>query len=319
MRSFKSWKSFKRHNREKHGEDGKYKCSTCNYKTNRIETLRRHNENRHLSKIIVTRVLSDILEIAISGKPESFVVNLVNDASETAADDSDELCGVIATDHEMHSEDENSINGLPALSEYERIRNRIIAERDAELRKLYPSFEQDVRALSSIPKKKRKSKKNAVPAPASRRSSRLSKYTMSPELVSPDNVEVEAEQVTEINEDDNIGDSSSKDSVCLDSIQEAESALTQSENKKFVCIPCSKPFRDSFNLKCHVRDVHMPRETAMACPRTWCTSAFHVLAELNTHKKNCLKTCHICGNSYQRIDKYKSHMRSHIRKAERMI
>ena len=69
--------------------------------------------------------------------------------------------------------------------------------------------------------------------------------------------------------------------------------------------------RDAYTLRRHVGLVHMPRETPVQCPRSWCEEEFNIVFDMNTHKNRCYLVCPVCDEQYVRKDKFDGHLRRH--------
>ena len=78
-------------------------------------------------------------------------------------------------------------------------------------------------------------------------------------------------------------------------------------------------FRDSGNLRRHVKSVHSVRDKPVVCPRRWCEEEFWTLKERDDHKKSCLKICPTCSREFKWELRFKSHLRNHVAMNGRMI
>ena len=99
--------------------------------------------------------------------------SLGDGVAELNTDEAEDLTG--HANHEDRSESPGIVmtNDSSFISEYERIRMRNIAERDAEFKRLYPSFEDEMRILKAKKTKKVKSKEQVVPLLPTRSSNRI--------------------------------------------------------------------------------------------------------------------------------------------------
>ena len=68
-----------------------------------------------------------------------------------------------------------------------------------------------------------------------------------------------------------------------------------------------------------MRLVHSARSKAIKCPRPWCELEFTILADMVKHRVGCLKVCPTCSKTFQRSDKFNSHMRAHKIMEKRML
>ena len=127
QKSFNHWKNYKRHTREKHGVPGIFRCKYCDHKTKRKHCLDRHVRKQHRIQAIAASLLQELLNSII-----------------VSCDDSSENDKVLSPNSagEVHED-----VAVEEISEYEKIRNAIVAEREAEFRRLYPTFDQDLLAL----------------------------------------------------------------------------------------------------------------------------------------------------------------------------
>jgi hypothetical protein len=89
---------------------------------------------------------------------------------------------------------------------------------------------------------------------------------------------------------------------------------------KFGCLPCGMSFRDTGNLRRHVRLMHERRETGVQCPRTWCKEEFSIMAEMIRHKEICKLACpHAgCRKVFRKESLFSAHQRAHQIMARRM-
>ena len=89
---------------------------------------------------------------------------------------------------------------------------------------------------------------------------------------------------------------------------------------KFGCQSCEMSFRDTGNLRRHVKLVHTARVVPVKCPRYWCNAEFYILAEMTSHKENCLKVCPYpdCLKQFSKQKHFEAHQRAHLILARRM-
>ena len=116
-----------------HGHPSFFSCTLCTYRSKRSHDLERHNKTKHRSKSskLVASLLDRLLEKIVNEKKRS-----ENDIEIVSAVMDDILDRVV-----------EAVESKEKLSDYERIRNEIIAARDAAFKKRFPTFEQEVRAL----------------------------------------------------------------------------------------------------------------------------------------------------------------------------
>ena len=89
---------------------------------------------------------------------------------------------------------------------------------------------------------------------------------------------------------------------------------------KFGCTSCDMSFRDTGNLRRHVKLVHTARVVPVKCPRFWCNAEFNILAKMMSHKENCLKVCPYpdCLKQFSKQKHFDAHQRAHLIMARRM-
>ena len=89
---------------------------------------------------------------------------------------------------------------------------------------------------------------------------------------------------------------------------------------KFACLPCGQTFRDTANLRRHVRLVHEARSVPVRCPRTWCEEEFAILIEMHQHSQTCFLICpHAgCSKKFRKQNLFDAHQRSHQAMSRRM-
>ena len=241
-------------------------------------------------------------------------------------------------------------NGDQDQSLYVQMRNERVAEIQAEFRKKFPNFDEEIRSLKVVKKKtggKRKKTASMTAAAPIRRSSR------SIALPRMDFADRGAEAATHVScpgvmldehqeEVDHGGDqgvpvdeTARDEAVCgggevvaggeaeygvYGEFAGGEAAADVDALGKYGCITCNKGFRDITNLRRHVSLVHEQRSSPVVCPRTWCSAEFTVLAEMIRHKKTCLLLCPYSG--CQKVFKYENvlaaHKRGHLVMERRM-
>ena len=267
--SFTNWNNFKRHNREKHEVMGRFKCPYCRFQTNRGETRSRHVQKKHRSVKIVSAILDELLDEILSNEPLNVVSSVLDNV----------LCAV---DEEVHdslqevdmneSRPSSDIASSDSESEEEMsYRDAQVAYIRAEFRRLYPSFDDEVRALREAPSKRKKKakKQNPLPVMPCRSSSRLknkvaTKSGLEDYFGGDDDRHEEVDSVASMeeatysnHEDGNHGetniaqDDSGVDTIC--SIQQESVPIpdvsyeTNEVDKaglgKYACLTCSRSFR----------------------------------------------------------------------------
>ena len=260
--SFTNWNNFKRHNREKHEELGRFKCVFCNFKTNRGETLRRHAESSHRIEKVVSDILHDLIdEVASDGSEEvashmlDVILTNVFDKVQTPMNDDNDSGAELEVDPNLNSDFQ--------IPERVRARDEWVAAIQAEFRRSFPRFEDEVRELR-VQKKKRKVASKVLPTVASRRSSRLQRNShlvtdsgfISDSGDMTTDVENEAQVSEEISDDievveNNIvsssdhGDDQIENELSLYVDVEVSSDCLSGKDLpgKFACISCERVFR----------------------------------------------------------------------------
>ena len=264
----------------------------------------------------------------------SLVCDIVYQAVEVTVDEM-----VSPENTRMQQQVEKSGGKERDISEYERIRNQRIAEREAEFKRLFPNFGNEVRGLR-VAKKPRKKKARCPSGLPSRRSSRggvgrvegclTSQLSDGVEVVE-DIIEREVDYIDDgcaaSEEDDN------HEMVPSDPDFEARAGGVEGahehvqmdgdgvdNNGKFGCLPCGLAFRDTGNLRRHVRLVHEARSVPVRCPRTWCEEEFSILIEMRHHSKTCFLFCPYagCSKKFRKQNLFDAHQRSHQVMARRM-
>ena len=321
-KSFSTWRSFKRHRVLKHdtSKSSSLSCQFCAYKSDRADNIARHEKLNHSSSGMVTSLVLDIVYEAL----EVTAVEMDNTEKNSGQDQVEE-----------------SVNEEREVSDYEKIRNLRIAEREAEFRRLFPTFDNDVRSLK-VAKKARKKKTKSPSGLPPRRSSRGLDMTrmFGGREDDPSSQPVDAttvvEDVTETQADHidhSCAGSEEKDQqveadsvACVVAVGEGTDELVQRECDgvvgigKFGCLPCGLTFRDTANLRRHVRLVHEARDFPVKCPRTWCDKEFAVLREMRQHSQNCFLICpHAgCTKTFRKENLFAAHQRAHQVMARRM-
>ena len=90
---------------------------------------------------------------------------------------------------------------------------------------------------------------------------------------------------------------------------------------KFGCQSCDMSFRDTGNLRRHVKLVHTSRMIPVKCPRSWCDAEFLILAHMLSHKEDCLRVCPYpgCVKKFSKQNRFDGHQRAHLTMTRRMI
>ena len=173
--TIKSWRNFKRHNQEAHGIQERFPCDVCDFKTNRKETLNRHKKALHCGTEIVSCVLFEMVdELPVFSDhfegPSSASTSMDNDLNQDELENSQPFGGLES------SEDEDSsnpvTNGLP-IYEYERIKNKNVAECQAMFAIIFAEEISEVEQMHNAPKQKKKKLPMKVSEGPTRKSSRL--------------------------------------------------------------------------------------------------------------------------------------------------
>ena len=244
------------------------------------------------------------------------------------------------------------------LSLYEKLRNDRVAQMQAEFKRQFPDFEQEVLELK-VRRKKRVGERNKskLPLPKPRRSSRcLSEDSVEvlellaegglveenpvyhqvqvPDTGLPDN-QPGTEGLEQLAEEGLVDENPVSHQVEVpetgvpDNQPGAESVDEQfgyAGDKdldaigKYGCVLCAMSFRDTGNMGRHVKLMHEPRRNPVNCPRTWCKAEFNILAEMIRHKENCLLVCPYpgCLKKFGKENKFSAHQRAHQVMARRM-
>ena len=158
---FSTWKIFRRHREQKHGAHRAVSCQHCDYKTTRIDNLPRHVKLNHGSSVMVSSLLQDLIKEVTADRN---VPEAVTGREEVEEEEEDGPKDDIIED----LEDGQSLRV--------RLRNRRVNEIQAEFRKQYPSFDEEVKKLKVLQNTTRLQRRKA-PAinGAPRRSSRVGK------------------------------------------------------------------------------------------------------------------------------------------------
>ena len=272
-------------------------CELCDYKTGRVDNLDRHIRLKHGNWQMISLLVADLVD-QVAG------IAVGNG-------DGDNL----VKEKEAHQKVmENQVGDVWELSEFEIGRNQRIAERQAEFQRRFPNFDQEVASLKVKRKRQpRRKEMTGHPTLGPRKSSRiLSRSGEVEEQPDASGIQADAELpgeqqvVAQIAADELPGDAG--DLVHFESTD------------KFRCLPCGMSFRDSGNLKRHVRLKHEVRETAVKCPRTWCKEEFNILAEMDKHRETCRLLCPYAGCSkvFRKQSLFDAHQRAHLIMARRM-
>ena len=160
----------------KHGEM-KLKCPHCDYSSKRKDNLTRHVRIEHNNVKMVKSLLNDVVETAMMEK--------------------------VSVQDESELEDQDA-----KVSPYLQARNERVAEIQAEFRRRYPEFGQEVRDLG-ISRKRRAPRKKSIPALCVRKSSRTVALQKPMEIQSVLEIADEGEGAAGLGGDD--GDSLSGD------------------------------------------------------------------------------------------------------------
>ena len=231
MKEFSSWTNFKRHAIEVHQEKGRFSCKRCDFKTNRHETLIRHAFSKHKSFWIVENILSEMIEAAVE--------NVKKACYDTAVDILDEILVDALDASKAQGEDTNGSSTYE--DEYLRIRDAHVAAIQAEFRRLYPTFTEELKSLR-VNKKSRKASSSTVPKDAVRKSTRIrNKSTL------------EASPVDSSDEECHVGgevlsvpvheaESSQGEVAAHDEVME-DSSMIERALGKFACLPCQTSYR----------------------------------------------------------------------------
>ena len=187
----------------------------------------RHVNAKHQSRKVVSSILEKIISSVVAA-PEM-------------TDDNIEIITI----------DEDSCSEAGKISDYERARNKRVAELRAEFERQFPSFEQDVRDMrvvkTTLPKRKKKNL--SIPA---RKSSRINDQIDQPSELAA--AELSVVTANEMMDDQGEGleggdinaEAVSKDveDALVDSLVTGEEeAGDRPELGKFVCLPCGMAFR----------------------------------------------------------------------------
>ena len=261
-KTFTVWRNFRRHNQEKHEDVGKFCCSDCKFKTNRMETLRRHKKARHQSHEVVRNLLGQLIDQVVEcmkdGDSNDIVVALLDDVvSEVVAHDVDPD-DEVEPDDEFESVDNVDV-GVSEISAYEKARNDWVAHVRNEFHRQFPSFMKDLNALKNVKKtrKRNQTQGQASSAPL-RKSSRI--------LFNRPGIDCNGGTIREGGDDANVGKDvmeatteiketevvfNAGSVIPIDEVEEPEVDPVPGADQepcyeglgKFACLPCRKPFR----------------------------------------------------------------------------
>ena len=263
-KTFTEWRNFSRHNQEKHGEPGKFCCSKCGFKTNRLETLRRHQKAKHESMGLVRDLLGDIIDEIVMG-------NVTKEAEESTGVALALIGNIINNVVENDAGDEVEDHDIERISAYEKARNDWVAFVQSEFHRQFPTYRKELDDLKGVrvPKPRRSNQPQPSKGPA-RKSSRIKEKYIPPTETdcSGDGSDDKMEDITDESGLEVIESTVEDNSVVLDSEEEAgnvsvpeavsteviivgdEDVVAVADSLgKFACIPCKKSFRyKSMNL-----------------------------------------------------------------------
>lgn len=292
-------------------------CNYCDYQTNRRDNLNRHLNSKHGIWKLVESLLQDVIE------------SVITDVSKDSQNDEQE-----------EDEIEKNVNEIQGESLYVQMRNRRVAEIQAAFREKFPNFEQEVRSLKVAKKKVSRGKiKSGTLAPiTTRRSSRFGAsapgrmadiatdntltnqmYEGQPWVTSVEAGDVDLGEgdrgggvITEHRSNGFVGQQGQGDYDFGNGIGEPEDGGDVGALGKHGCVTCNMSFRD-------VRK-HEERSSPVACPRTWCTAEFSILADMIRHKATCLMMCPYpnCHKGFKYEKVFAAHRRGHLTRDRRM-
>ena len=204
--------------------------------------MSRHKKTAHFKNSIVNDLLNEIV-LSLPEKSDvlAIVSSILNDVLSDACDkvedtddpDSDE------------TEEEDYIRNL-------RARDKYVAEVQAEFRRCFPTFEEELRSLKRPKKTRKRTKRDAVPA--IRKSARLS-ACRSDMVAEEENVNVEqaegdsdAEDIVEVSLVDNSVEQENStivvdDDFVLEAVDYATPESIDQDIGKFACLQCNVTFR----------------------------------------------------------------------------
>ena len=226
--TYSTWRNFKRHRITKHGVKKSMACPHCDYSSDRKDNLSRHINVEHGSRKMVYSLLEEILDTVAKSAQEE-----------------------VGTEDEEEQDQEES----PFL----RARNERVAEINAEFRRQFPRFDEEVMELS-VGRKERGKKRIKVPgcALATRRSSRAAR---------PGVADASGENLGDLVPGENepsenlVGEETEVFQDQIGSSGEASVALGLNglpDLGKYGCLPCELSFQDTKSLMSHVSLVHKP-------------------------------------------------------------
>ena len=313
MKSFTSWANFKRHGKEVHESNGKFMCSRCTFKTNRNETLMRHMQSKHQGFLIAKSVIDDLLSEVVQINDE-VSCGVATSILETVLSD------VVAGSNNPDQFQMEASDLVYQETDYVKDRNERVASILAEFRRLYPTFQEEVRGLRSVKQVKKRPK--AIRSQVIQRKSKRIMDRLQPSVTGEGDGYPECAELTMGCPGDSLANDTIENNLDNQSVEmpEENSDLLKDHGlSNYVCLPCQVSFRDSTALKRHVGLVHEVRSQALPCPRTWCSREFFVFAELKTHRDCCFLVCSDCGKKYTRESRFHGHLRFHAKEKERMI
>ena len=231
-KTFRAWRNFKRHNKEKHG-GVKFSCSKCNFQTNRKETLERHTQAKHGSFVIVAEILDEVLSNCVQDSTiiASMIVDtILEDVMEKAS-------------QEVVEED---------ISPYLRARNERVAQIQVEFDKRFPTYWKEMKDLRMGLKVTKQRKKTVTFVTPRRRSSRIgdSFPGAAEETETAGTLEAASEMPDGADECGGSGDTVAQDEKDI-VVTEMDMSVTEADVTglgRVACLPCRKKFRYYFTF-----------------------------------------------------------------------
>ena len=326
--TFTSWRSFKRHRQTKHGEK-ELNCANCEYRTNRKDNLTRHVKTEHSNCKMVSSVIDDILSNVV--KPAYEDLGELEEVDPRVRARNERVAMIQAEFRELFPNFEQEVRELgcskkqkgkkrkknPAcLVASKRSSRGVLSEIRVGHLEQQPSTEVELEVSATriseelseelhIGDAEEDSERVAGSAGAGGEDSRHLEMRVTG---AEDQVAGAAEE------------SSGHSEVRVAGAGEGSEEGAAAGLGRYGCLPCGMKFRDTLNLRRHVRLVHEARKTPVKCPRPWCKSQFLILTEMWQHKANCMKVCPFpaCQRKFVREDKFASHERYHMTMVRRM-